>query len=82
MFHSLLDFQSDMRYSYLFIFFNLTKCPKHLRNVFRLPPYIPSDTDPVKQVEPEGEKRLGVKERRRGRRERRSTGIVQLEGEV
>ncbi|XP_023269467.1 protein phosphatase 1 regulatory subunit 12C-like [Seriola lalandi dorsalis] len=39
------------------------------------------DTDPVKQVESEGEKRLGVKERRRGRRERRSTGIVQPGGE-
>lgn len=39
------------------------------------------DTDPVKQVEPEGEKRLGVKDRRRGRRERRSTGIVQPGGE-
>ncbi|XP_040002938.1 protein phosphatase 1 regulatory subunit 12C [Xiphias gladius] len=39
------------------------------------------DTDPVKQVEPEGEKRLGVKDRRRGRKERRSTGIVQLGGE-
>lgn len=50
--------------------------------MFHLPPYIPPDTDPVKQVEPEGEKRLGVKERRKGRRERRSTGIVQLEGEV
>ncbi|XP_030001661.1 protein phosphatase 1 regulatory subunit 12C isoform X2 [Sphaeramia orbicularis] len=39
------------------------------------------DTDPVKQAEPEGEKRLGVKDRRRGRKERRSTGIVQLGGE-
>ncbi|XP_044044765.1 protein phosphatase 1 regulatory subunit 12C isoform X2 [Siniperca chuatsi] len=39
------------------------------------------DTDPVKQEEPEGEKRLGVKDRRRGRRERRSTGIVQPGGE-
>ncbi|KAI3352727.1 hypothetical protein L3Q82_019314 [Scortum barcoo] len=39
------------------------------------------DTDPVKQEEPEGEKRLGVKDRRRGRRERRSTGINQLGGE-
>nr|XP_019939707.1 PREDICTED: protein phosphatase 1 regulatory subunit 12C isoform X1 [Paralichthys olivaceus] len=39
------------------------------------------DTDPVKQVEPEGEKRLGVKDRRRGRKERRSTGIVQPGGE-
>nr|XP_020449796.1 protein phosphatase 1 regulatory subunit 12C isoform X3 [Monopterus albus] len=35
------------------------------------------DTDPVKQVESDGEKRLGVKDRRRVRRERRSTGIVQ-----
>ncbi|XP_070772467.1 protein phosphatase 1 regulatory subunit 12C [Enoplosus armatus] len=39
------------------------------------------DTDPVKQEEPEGEKRLGVKDRRRGRKERRSTGIVQPGGE-
>ncbi|XP_040893100.1 protein phosphatase 1 regulatory subunit 12C isoform X2 [Toxotes jaculatrix] len=39
------------------------------------------DTDPVKQVELEGEKCLGVKDRRRGRRERRSTGIVQVGGE-
>lgn len=41
-----------------------------------------SDTDPVKQEESEGEKRLGVKDRRRGRRERRSTGIVLPGGEV
>ncbi|XP_078121579.1 protein phosphatase 1 regulatory subunit 12C isoform X2 [Sander vitreus] len=39
------------------------------------------DTEPVSQGETEGEKRLGVKERRRGRRERRSTGIVQPGGE-
>ncbi|XP_028458172.1 protein phosphatase 1 regulatory subunit 12C isoform X1 [Perca flavescens] len=39
------------------------------------------DTEPVSQEETEGEKRLGVKERRRGRRERRSTGIVQPGGE-
>ncbi|XP_071396241.1 protein phosphatase 1 regulatory subunit 12C [Centroberyx affinis] len=39
------------------------------------------DTDPVKQVEPEGESRLGVRDRRRGRRERRSTGIALLGGE-
>ncbi|XP_028263093.1 protein phosphatase 1 regulatory subunit 12C isoform X2 [Parambassis ranga] len=39
------------------------------------------DTDPVKQVETEGDKRLGVKDRRRVRRERRSTGIVQVEAE-
>ncbi|XP_041837884.1 protein phosphatase 1 regulatory subunit 12C isoform X2 [Melanotaenia boesemani] len=36
------------------------------------------DTESVKQVESEGDKRLGAKDRRRGRRERRSTGIVQL----
>lgn len=42
-----------------------------------------SDTDPVKQEdELEGEKRLGVRERRRGRRERRSTGIAQPGEEV
>ncbi|XP_069577815.1 protein phosphatase 1 regulatory subunit 12C isoform X1 [Brachyistius frenatus] len=35
------------------------------------------DTDPVKQLEPEGDKRLGAKDRRKGRKERRSTGIVQ-----
>ncbi|XP_076584303.1 protein phosphatase 1 regulatory subunit 12C [Chaetodon auriga] len=41
------------------------------------------DTDPVKQEEPEEltEKRLGLKDRRRGRKERRPTGIVQLGGE-
>lgn len=36
-----------------------------------------SDTDPVKPDESEGDKRLGAKERRRQRKERRSTGIVQ-----
>uniref|UniRef100_A0A665UYG0 Protein phosphatase 1, regulatory subunit 12C n=1 Tax=Echeneis naucrates TaxID=173247 RepID=A0A665UYG0_ECHNA len=40
------------------------------------------DIDPVKLVEQEGEKRLGVKDRRRGRKERRSTGIVHTGGEV
>uniref|UniRef100_A0A3Q1EAK8 Protein phosphatase 1, regulatory subunit 12C n=1 Tax=Acanthochromis polyacanthus TaxID=80966 RepID=A0A3Q1EAK8_9TELE len=40
------------------------------------------DTDPVKQVELEGDKRLGVRDRRRARTERRSTGIIQVEGEV
>lgn len=39
------------------------------------------DTDPVKQDEPEGEKKLGVRDRRRGRKERRSTGIVQTGAE-
>uniref|UniRef100_A0A3Q1CTV5 cGMP-dependent protein kinase interacting domain-containing protein n=1 Tax=Amphiprion ocellaris TaxID=80972 RepID=A0A3Q1CTV5_AMPOC len=37
------------------------------------------DTDPVKPLELEGDKRLGVRDRRRGRTERRSTGIIQLE---
>lgn len=45
------------------------------------PPCV-SDTDPVKEEDPEGEKRLGVRDRRRGRRERRSTGIAQPEEEV
>ncbi|XP_045073330.1 protein phosphatase 1 regulatory subunit 12C-like isoform X2 [Coregonus clupeaformis] len=39
------------------------------------------DTDPVKEVGPEGETRLGVRDRRKGRRERRSTGVVQLGNE-
>uniref|UniRef100_A0A4W5N6X4 Protein phosphatase 1, regulatory subunit 12C n=1 Tax=Hucho hucho TaxID=62062 RepID=A0A4W5N6X4_9TELE len=39
------------------------------------------DTDPVKEVGSEGETRLGVRDRRRGRRERRSTGVVQLGNE-
>ncbi|KAM4612165.1 protein phosphatase 1 regulatory subunit 12C isoform 2-T2 [Polymixia lowei] len=34
------------------------------------------DTDPVKQLDPEGDTRLGVKDKRRARKERRSTGIV------
>nr|XP_057921252.1 protein phosphatase 1 regulatory subunit 12C [Doryrhamphus excisus] len=38
------------------------------------------DTDPVKQ-ESEGDKRLGVKDRRRARKERRSTGVIQRDGE-
>lgn len=36
----------------------------------------------MKQEEPEADRRLGVRDRRRGRRERRSTGIVQPGGEV
>ncbi|XP_026215879.1 protein phosphatase 1 regulatory subunit 12C isoform X2 [Anabas testudineus] len=57
--------------------------PRNIQHVSPIVTVTPAerDTDPVKQVEPEGEKRLGVKERRKGRRERRSTGIVQLEGE-
>uniref|UniRef100_A0A8C6SLB1 Protein phosphatase 1, regulatory subunit 12C n=1 Tax=Neogobius melanostomus TaxID=47308 RepID=A0A8C6SLB1_9GOBI len=40
------------------------------------------DTDPVKEEEPEADKKLGVRDRRRGRKERRSTGIVQTGAEV
>ncbi|XP_041959013.1 protein phosphatase 1 regulatory subunit 12C [Alosa sapidissima] len=41
------------------------------------------DTDSVKQGAPEGDNRLGSRERRkRERRERRSTGVVQLTGET
>ncbi|KAF7225357.1 transcript variant X3 [Nothobranchius furzeri] len=36
------------------------------------------DTDPIKQVESDGDKRLGINYRRKQRKERRSTGIVQL----
>ncbi|XP_068606881.1 protein phosphatase 1 regulatory subunit 12C isoform X2 [Brachionichthys hirsutus] len=39
------------------------------------------DPDPVKQEELEGERRPGLKDRRRGRRERRSTGIVHPGGQ-
>ncbi|XP_055762613.1 protein phosphatase 1 regulatory subunit 12C-like isoform X1 [Salvelinus fontinalis] len=39
------------------------------------------DTDTVKEVGSEGETRLGVRDRRKGRRERRSTGVVQLGNE-
>ncbi|XP_071246691.1 protein phosphatase 1 regulatory subunit 12C-like isoform X2 [Salvelinus alpinus] len=39
------------------------------------------DSDPVKEVGSEGETRLGVRDRRKGRRERRSTGVVQLGNE-
>lgn len=40
------------------------------------------DTDGIKQEEPEAEKRLAVKDRRRGRKERRPTGLVQPDAEV
>ncbi|KAF7711225.1 protein phosphatase 1 regulatory subunit 12C [Silurus meridionalis] len=40
------------------------------------------DTEPVKPSTPEGDSKLGVKERRRSRRERRSTGITTLTGET
>ncbi|CAK6975742.1 protein phosphatase 1 regulatory subunit 12C [Scomber scombrus] len=54
------------------------------RNIQPVSPIItltPAERDAVKQVEQEGEKRLGVKDKRRARRERRSTGIVQQGGE-
>uniref|UniRef100_UPI0037E775EC protein phosphatase 1 regulatory subunit 12C isoform X2 n=1 Tax=Semicossyphus pulcher TaxID=241346 RepID=UPI0037E775EC len=57
--------------------------PRNIQSVSPIVTVTPAerDTDPVKPAEPEGEKRLGVKERRKGRKERRSTGIVQLDGE-
>ncbi len=39
------------------------------------------DTEPVKELG-DAETRLGVRDRRKGRKERRSTGMVQLAGEV
>lgn len=39
------------------------------------------DTEPVKESG-DAQTRLGVKDRRKGRKERRSTGIVQLPEEV
>ncbi|KAF7666953.1 hypothetical protein LDENG_00083340 [Lucifuga dentata] len=65
---------------------NVKAADMPLRNVQPVSPIVTitpaeRDTDPVKleEEEAEGEKRLGV--RRRGRKERRSTGIVQLSGE-
>ncbi|XP_026789107.3 protein phosphatase 1 regulatory subunit 12C [Pangasianodon hypophthalmus] len=40
------------------------------------------DTEPVKAPSPEGDSKLGVRDRRRARRERRSTGITTLIGET
>lgn len=59
----------------------VTKAADH-RNIQPVSPIVTvtpaeRDTDPVKPAEPEGEKRLGVRDRRRGRKERRSTGIIQ-----
>ena len=61
--------------------FDSTNSSTDLGSVYCWSPSFP-DTDPVKKLEPEGEKRLAVKDRRKGRKERRSTGIVQPEGEV
>ncbi|XP_072240242.1 protein phosphatase 1 regulatory subunit 12C isoform X2 [Leuresthes tenuis] len=57
--------------------------PRNVQSVSPIITVTPAerDTDSVKQVESEGDKRLGAKDRRRGRRERRSTGIVHLGGE-
>ncbi|XP_076001640.1 protein phosphatase 1 regulatory subunit 12C isoform X2 [Genypterus blacodes] len=62
-----------------------TEPPRNIQPVSPIVTITPAerDTDPVKQQQQqedgEGEKSLGVK--RRGRKERRSTGIVQLGGE-
>ncbi|XP_061628222.1 protein phosphatase 1 regulatory subunit 12C [Phyllopteryx taeniolatus] len=57
--------------------------PRNIQPVSPIISFTPAerDTDPVKQEEPEGDKRLGVKDRRRARKERRSTGIIQPGGE-
>ncbi|KAM6940480.1 protein phosphatase 1 regulatory subunit 12C [Xenentodon cancila] len=54
--------------------------PRNVQSVSPIVTVTPAerDTDPEKQVEQQGDKRLGAKDRRKGRRERRSTGIVQL----
>ncbi|XP_061581106.1 protein phosphatase 1 regulatory subunit 12C [Cololabis saira] len=54
--------------------------PRNVQSVSPIVTVTPAerDTDPEKQAEQQGDKRLGVKDRRKGRRERRSTGIVQL----
>ncbi|KAM4751405.1 protein phosphatase 1 regulatory subunit 12C [Anableps anableps] len=57
--------------------------PRNVQSVSPIITITPTerDNEPAKQVESEGDKHLGAKERRRGRRERRSTGIVQLGSE-
>lgn len=60
--------------------------PPPPRNVQTVSPIITvtpteRENDPPKPAESEGDNRLGAKDRRRGRRERRSTGIVQLSSE-
>ncbi|XP_034044009.1 protein phosphatase 1 regulatory subunit 12C isoform X2 [Thalassophryne amazonica] len=52
--------------------------PRSIQSVSPIIALTPAERDPEQQVEPEGEKRLGVKDRRRGRRER---CIVQPGGE-
>ncbi|XP_047222087.1 protein phosphatase 1 regulatory subunit 12C isoform X2 [Girardinichthys multiradiatus] len=52
--------------------------PRNVQSVSPIITVTPAerDNDPAKQVESEGDSRLGAKDRRRGRKERRSTGIV------
>lgn len=44
--------------------------------------FVLPDVDAVKPEESEAERRLTVRDRRRGRKERRSTGLVQPDAEV
>ncbi|XP_017297110.1 protein phosphatase 1 regulatory subunit 12C [Kryptolebias marmoratus] len=54
--------------------------PRNVQSVSPIVTVTPAerDTDPVKQDESEADRRLAPKDRRRQRKERRSTGIVQL----
>uniref|UniRef100_A0A3B3Z3X5 cGMP-dependent protein kinase interacting domain-containing protein n=1 Tax=Poecilia mexicana TaxID=48701 RepID=A0A3B3Z3X5_9TELE len=58
--------------------------PRNVQSVSPIITVTPTEreNETPKQVESEGDKNLGVKDRRRGRRERRSTGIVQLGSET
>ncbi|XP_037546032.1 protein phosphatase 1 regulatory subunit 12C [Nematolebias whitei] len=53
--------------------------PRNVQSVSPIVTVTPAerDADPVKPAESEGDKRLGAKDRRKQRKERRSTGIVQ-----
>ncbi|RVE76559.1 hypothetical protein OJAV_G00009820 [Oryzias javanicus] len=55
--------------------------PRNVQSVSPIVTITPAerDTDPVKLVETDSNKRLGEKDKRRARRERRSTGIVRLD---
>uniref|UniRef100_A0A096M839 Protein phosphatase 1 regulatory subunit n=1 Tax=Poecilia formosa TaxID=48698 RepID=A0A096M839_POEFO len=57
--------------------------PRNVQSVSPIITVTPTEreNETPKQAESEGDKNLGVKDRRRGRRERRSTGIVQLGSE-
>ncbi|XP_030637932.1 protein phosphatase 1 regulatory subunit 12C [Chanos chanos] len=65
---------------------NVSKSADSSRSVQSVSPIVTvtpaeRDTEPVKQAGTEADTRLGVRDRRRARRERRSTGLVQLTGE-